>query len=31
LYLGSIVTIISIDNGNIGFILLSIILFPLID
>ena len=31
LYLGSILTIISIDNGNIGFILLSIILFPLID
>ena len=31
LYCGSILTIISVDNGNIGFILLSIILFPFID
>ena len=31
LYCGSILTIISVDNGNIGFLLLSIILFPLID
>ena len=31
MYCGSILTIISVDNGNIGFILLSIILFPLID
>jgi len=31
LYCGTILTIISIDNGNIGFILLTIILFPLID
>ena len=31
MYCGSILTIISVDNGNIGFILLSIILFPFID